>query len=64
MSMLAEATAQRDRQRALAAYSVDKLIGDLADINSKQRIMNAWRRGRIATETAAMLMRECGLEKI
>ena len=33
-------------------------------LQSKRRIIEAWRAGRISRDKAAMLIRECGLEGV
>lgn len=46
------------------ALIVDFLIGELADAQSKRRIITAFERGRLTQDEAAALIADCGLEDV
>ncbi len=48
---------------AIAAH-VDRLIGLLADTRAGERIISAWRAGLITDEKAALLLQECGFDRV
>lgn len=43
---------------------VDTLIGELADMQAKRRIILAFERGRLTQDEAAALIVDCGLEDV
>lgn len=50
--------------RAVDEILVDTMIGELADMQAKRRIILAFERGRLTQDEAAALIIDCGLEDV